>query len=120
MFGNIHKYIANSFCDSVIAPAIWVVGTQLYTVLKYVNPVNLQKKLLEIRKMEPEFSRQIRESNDKCLNAILKYGLKEIKLTVRRKSLPSWQEMAGKQYPKTFLTEVLRYLDEYNAVAASR
>ena len=132
-------------CDSFIAPAIWVVGSQLYTILKYVNPVNLRyspagilvsmkawnnlpvnlrEKLLEIRKMEPDFSRQIRESNDKCLNAMLKYGLKEIKLTddelriIKKRCLPLWQEMAGKHYPKALLTEVLGYLDEYRAIAS--
>ncbi len=132
-------------CDSFIAPAIWVVGSQLYTVLKYVNPINLRyspvyiivtlkawnqlsavyKKdlIAEVAKLEHIFSQKIRESNDKCYNAMIQYGVKEVVMLdeeteiIRKKAMPLWNELAGegkgKLYPKELLNEITGYLDEY-------
>ena len=133
-------------CDSFIAPAIWVVGSQLYTVLKHVNPINLRYSpvyiivtlkawnqlsdayekafIAEVAKLEHIFSQKIRESNEKCYNAMVKYGVKEVVMSdeeteiIRKKVMPLWNELAGdgkdKLYPKELLDEITGYLDEYH------
>ncbi|MDY6853787.1 MAG: TRAP transporter substrate-binding protein DctP [Thermodesulfobacteriota bacterium] len=137
------SYMRSGIGDSVIAPAILWVGTQLYTVSKYVNPILIryspglimismrkwnelpphhQKTLTdEFSRLELEFNIFSHDSNKKCLKAMLKYGLKEVKLTakeletLRGRTRPLYDKMAGKEYPRKLLNEVLTNLRDFRA-----
>ena len=39
---EISASIRTGVCDVLITPAIWAVGTQMYTVMKYINPVHIR------------------------------------------------------------------------------
>jgi TRAP-type C4-dicarboxylate transport system substrate-binding protein len=136
--------IRTGVCDAFIAPALWAVGTQMYTVMKYINPVhiryspaagivttqtwNLLPKELQIAvdnfvmSVEKEFRQKVREGNEKCLKAMYKYGMKEAKMTPaeidvwKKRLLPLWDEFAAKgYYSKAELEEVKGCLAEYRA-----
>ena len=128
-------------CDAMFAPGLWWVGAQLYTITKYITSSNLryvmgsfvitmdawnsipekyQKPLEEkIIGLEDGFNRELTKNNAKCLRAMIKYGIKEIKLTpgeielLKKNTLPLWNELAGKEYPRELLDEMLGYLEEY-------
>ena len=136
--------IRTGVCDAFISPAIWAVGTQMYTVMKYLNPVRIRYspaggvislstwKLMpkEVQtaiddyamSIEKEFRQKVRDSNEKCLKAMYKYGMKEVKMTpaeievLKNKIKPVWDEFAEKgYYSKAELEEVKALLAEYRA-----
>jgi len=136
--------IRTGVCDAFISPAIWAVGTQMYTVMKYMNPLRIRYspaggvigystwKVLpkEIQdaidefaiSIEKEFRQKVRASNEKCLKAMFKYGMKEVKMTpaeievLRNRLIPIWDEFAEKgYYSKAELNEVKALLAEYRA-----
>ena len=72
--------------------------------------------------IEKEFRQKVRESNEKCLKAMYKYGMKEVKMTpaeievLKNKIKPVWDEFAAKgYYSKAELAEVKSLLAEYRA-----
>lgn len=132
--------IRTGVCDAFISPAIWAVGAQMYTFMKYVNPLRIRyspaagvlsnKAWDQLPKdlqdaidkyaisVEKELREKVRASNEKCLKAMIKYGMKEAKMSpaeidvFKKKLLPIWDEFAGKYYSKAELEEVKGYLDE--------
>jgi TRAP-type C4-dicarboxylate transport system substrate-binding protein len=136
--------IRTGVCDAFISPGIWAVGTQMYTVMKYLNPMhiryspaggiitmktwNLLPKEVQIAiddyviSIEKDFRQKVRESNGKCLKAMYKYGMKEVKMTaaeidlLKKRLYPVWDEFAEKgYYSKAELNEVKALLAEYRA-----
>jgi TRAP-type C4-dicarboxylate transport system substrate-binding protein len=136
--------IRTGVCDAFISPGIWAVGTQMYTVMKYINPMhiryspaggvimlstwNILPKDLQVAidnyaiTVEKEFRQKVRESNEKCLKAMYKYGMKEVKMTpaeidvLKKKLAPVWDEFAAKgYYSKAELAEVKGLLAEFRA-----
>ena len=136
--------IRTGVCDAFISPGIWAVGTQMYTVMKYLNPMhiryspaggiltmktwNLLPKEVQIAiddyviSIEKDFRQKVRESNEKCLKAMYKYGMKEAKMTpaeidvLKKRTMPIWDEFAEKGfYSKAELNEVKGLLAEYRA-----
>jgi TRAP-type C4-dicarboxylate transport system substrate-binding protein len=136
--------IRTGVCDTFIAPGIWAVGTQMYTVMKYINPMhiryspaggvimlstwNILPKDLQVAidnyaiTVEKEFRQKVRESNEKCLKAMYKYGMKEVKMTpaeidvMKKRLAPVWDEFAAKgYYSKAELIEVKGLLAEFRA-----
>jgi TRAP-type C4-dicarboxylate transport system substrate-binding protein len=136
--------IRTGVCDTFISPGIWAVGTQMYTVMKYLNPVhiryspaggcitlktwNLLPKEFQfiidnyVLSIEKDFRQKARASNEKCLKAMYKYGVKEVKMTtaeidvMKKKLMPIWDELADKgAYSKADLAEVKRLLAEYRS-----
>ncbi|MEW5735006.1 MAG: TRAP transporter substrate-binding protein DctP [Thermodesulfobacteriota bacterium] len=129
--------------DAMMAPAIWVAGTQLYSVFRYVNPIRIRyvpgfvvvtteawngapekhrKRLYELRlPLAKKFCTRSRQESDRFLAAIISYGLKEVKSTpeqtakIKELTTPVWNELAGKLYSKALLDEILGYLKEYRA-----
>ena len=129
--------------DTMIAPAIWVVGSQLYTVIKYVNPIKIryspaavfvtmdtftslpesyQKNILAIRDNELNtFIQKSRIDSEKSYQAMLKYGMKETRMRqdeltqIREKAKKIWAEMAGRDFPKELLDELQGYLAEFRS-----
>ncbi|MDY6855645.1 MAG: TRAP transporter substrate-binding protein DctP [Thermodesulfobacteriota bacterium] len=145
---EIPSSVRSGILDALLAPPIWYVGTQLYTVTKYVTPTNLRyspgailitKKTWD--KIPQEYHEKINEivernyhlfneyghySNRKCLKAMVKYGLKEVKLTpdeidlLKKKTRPVWDKLAGKLYPRDMLDEVLDHLRQYRSQKVSK
>ncbi|MBU0995007.1 MAG: TRAP transporter substrate-binding protein DctP [Proteobacteria bacterium] len=145
---NVPDVITNmrsGVCDMDIAPSIWWVGAQLYTITKYINPVNIRympimivikmetwnslpdkhKKAIDFEivdnKREEEFNAFVRKTNKQCYDAMVKYGVKETILTDAEKeklkelTRPVWDEFVGKEYPKEAYDEILSLLAEYRA-----
>ncbi len=133
--------IRQGVADALIAPAIWVVGTQLYTTLKYVNPMKIryspitmivtmdaynslpedyQKVVMGLRNnVCDEVGKLIRADNVKCYDAMVKYGIQESVMSpeavtqMRKKCKEVWYEAAGKEFPKELLDELLAHLKEF-------
>ena len=133
--------IKTRICNMAISPSMWWVGAQLYTDTKYVNPVPIRyvPGLLVINedawqtipekyrliitplliKYEKEYRRVIKECNEKSYRAMIKYGIKEVKLSdkelerFKRLTRPVWDELADVAYSKNFLDEVVNLLAEY-------
>jgi TRAP-type C4-dicarboxylate transport system substrate-binding protein len=136
--------IRTGVCDAFISPSIWAVGTQMYTVMKYLNPLKVRyspagglitlktwnRMAPEMREaidnyvmsIEKEFRQKVRASNDKCLKAMFKYGMKEVKMTpaeldvLKKRVMPIWDEFAQKGfYTKAELEEVKGLLAEFRS-----
>ena len=140
---EINSSIRSGICDGLIAPAIWYVGSQLYTMTKYVSHPKLryspggviismqawnrtpEKYHKALDEMMPKFESGLNEyshnSNKKCLRAMIEYGMKEVKLMQaekevwKKKTRPVWDQLAGKVYQRELLDEVLGYLEEYRS-----
>jgi TRAP-type C4-dicarboxylate transport system substrate-binding protein len=127
-------------CNAMLAPAAWYVGSQLYTLTKYVTPSSMRitlaavvvtmkawnrtpekyhKAILEaMSELEPQLDSVLITLNGNCYKAMIKYGVKEVKLTpgeievLKKKTRPVWDNLAGKVYPRDLLDDTLRYLEE--------
>ena len=128
-------------CNALLAPAAWYVGSQLYTLTKYVTPSSMRitlaavvvtmktwnrtpekyhKAILEaMSELEPELDSLLITLNGDCYKAMITYGVKEVKLTpgeievLKKKTRPVWDNLVGKVYPRDLLDDTLRYLEEY-------
>jgi len=136
--------IRTGVCDAFISPSIWAVGTQMYTVMKYINPINIRYSpaggvitmktwnLLPkefqfiidnyVMSIEKDIRKKARASNEKCLKAMYKYGMKEVKMTqaeidaLKKRLMPVWDEFAEKgYYSKAELAELKSILTEYRS-----
>ncbi len=129
--------------DSDIAPAIWMVGAQMYTVVDYINPIKIryspavitvtskawnqipktyQEQFEQLRvETEGKFTKGTRRDNQKCLQAMYDYGVKETRMTpanyeaVRSRAVTIYAELAGKVYPQELLNEVQRNLKTFRS-----
>jgi len=136
--------VRTGVCDAFVSPSIWAVGTQMYTVMKYINPLRIRyspaggvmsltawnqipKEMQTavdnyLISTEKEFRQNVRASNEKCLKAMYKYGMKEVKMTpaeidvFKKRLLPIWDEFADKGgYTKAELAEVKSLLAEFRS-----
>ena len=110
--------------DTCIAPSIAVVGFQMYTIIKYVNPINIRyspaaslcrlefwnsmpaeyrKNLDSVRQNElKELIKRCREDSERAYNAMIKYGMQETKMDpavvadMKAKCKEIWYDMAYK------------------------
>ena len=141
---EISPSIRQNVADTLIAPAVWIVGSQLYTTIKYVNPVKIryspvalfvrlevwnklpdqyQRDLLAIRNHEViEFTELARNDSGRSLEAMIKRGgVKESVMPPaeieKMKALlkPVWYEMAGKDFSRELLDELLGHLETFRA-----
>ncbi len=139
---DVSSSIRSGICDAFIAPSVWTVGSQLYSTMKYVNPIKIRyspagaivtqtawntltpevKKQIEgLKWVEAEFNNRLRASNKKCLNTMIKYGMKEVKMTdeeitvFKKLCMPLWYELADKEYPKALLNKIIMNLAEFRA-----
>ena len=142
---NISSTIRKGLADASVGPAIWQVGAQLHSVWKYVNTakiryspalilqnasdyqgsqdvMELKELLLDNRnQLTLEFTTRVRADNEKCLKAMIEYGVKESELDkahleeLKRVSRPVWHDMTGKFYSQNLLEEVIQRLEEYRA-----
>jgi len=131
--------------DALIAPAIWVIGSQLYSKFKYVNPVqirysptavfvtqkawnsipqNYRDNIMAMRNKEAhEFRKKTREDSKKSFDAMVKYGITVSEMNptelnrLQKESMKIWNEMAGNDFPKELLDELLSHLKQYRSVS---
>ena len=127
--------------DTNIAPAIWQVGSQLYTIDKYVNtmkiryspasvvltnaawdaiPEKYQDKLMdEQSEIQRRYCADIRRDNERCLKAMLDYGVQKVtpspaaQAAIQKRAMKVYDDMSGNMYPVELLKELRRYLDSY-------
>ena len=131
--------------DTLLAPAIWMVGSQLYTTVKFVNPVKIRYSpaavfvTLEAWRSLPEsyrdgilairgreavtFREKTRADNRKSLAAMIDYGLKRTEMPpaelaeLKARSRALWREAAGEAFPQALLEEILSHLEAYRGGA---
>ncbi|SHK71633.1 TRAP-type C4-dicarboxylate transport system, substrate-binding protein [Desulfatibacillum alkenivorans DSM 16219] len=129
--------------DTIIAPKAWAVGTQLYSILKYVSPLNIRyspavmlltwdayeqmpqdyrDRFMAVRpKIMRDFCLAAREDNDKCLNALIEYGIKQREMSPEEKAkLESmahtvWEDQADQQYPAELLEQIQDHLEAFRS-----
>jgi len=134
---DIRKDKMNAF----IGPALWVVGSQIYSKVKYINPMKIRyspstalislkawnripeeyrKKIQLFRDREMvEFCKKNRQDSMKAYQAMVKYGAQVTtmdpedfkKVQDRCRSL--WYRLAGKLYDVKTLEKLLAHLKEY-------
>lgn len=136
--------VRTGICDALISPAIWAVGAQLYSVMKYINPLPIRyspaggvvslkawNKLPKeeqiavdnyIKTMEKDFREKIRAINEKGIAAMYKHGMKEVKMTpdeteaFKNRVLHVWDDFAEKEYySKDDLDYVKKLLAEFRS-----
>lgn len=128
-------------CDAAIGPSLWVVGSQLHTTVKYINPMKIryspsliavtmdawQKLPEEYRKayfkirdrVMNEYGARVREDNAKGLEALFGYGVRKVTTSpadlevLKKKTRAVWGSMADDLYPRELLDEVMAYLEEF-------
>ncbi|MBI5844933.1 MAG: TRAP transporter substrate-binding protein DctP [Deltaproteobacteria bacterium] len=129
--------------DANIGPAIYQVGSQMYTSCKYINPLKTryapaiiavklnawqalsdeyQDRLEDDREDVTErFCIGVRKDNEKSIEGMLKYGLEmvtvsaENKAAIQKAASRIYKDMSGKLYPPDLLEEVQRYLASYRS-----
>ncbi|MEW5734962.1 MAG: TRAP transporter substrate-binding protein DctP [Thermodesulfobacteriota bacterium] len=129
--------------DAAIGPGLWIVGAQLYTVIKYVNPMKIryspslitvtmdawnelpeeykEKLYTERDKIITEYCRRLREDNEKGLQAMVDYGMTKVVSTdkqiaaIKEKTRPVWLKLADDLYPRELLDELVANLDDFRA-----
>ncbi|MEW5736465.1 MAG: TRAP transporter substrate-binding protein DctP [Thermodesulfobacteriota bacterium] len=129
--------------DTNIAPSIWQVGAQLYTVDKYVNPMRMryspavvvvtneayqqvpadyQKRLEKEReRVQRDYCADIRKDNEKCLKAMTDYGVQkvtvppEVLAEIKRRAMTVYDNMSGDLFPTELLQELKRHLAAYRS-----
>ena len=127
--------------DAYIGPALWVVGTQLYTIIKYINPMPLRYSpagavvtleawntlpqkyrdgLKSLRTKEMiDLALACRKDSIRAYEAMVKHGLKPDKMDpkvladMKKKCKEVWYERAGKDFDKALLDEILMHLAEF-------
>ncbi len=133
--------VRSGIVDTLISPAIWMVGAQLYSVVKYVNPIKIryspaliivsldgwnmipethQKAMLNQRsELVARFVQAVRKDNEKSLNAMIRYGVREVKMdekdyaTLKSQAVKVYDTMAGKLYEPELLEELQGHLRDY-------
>lgn len=89
-------------------------------------PEKYHKAIKEVLpQQEQEINDFGHDSNRKCLKAMIKYGVNEVKLTLeeidllKKRTRPVWDKLAGKDYSRELLDEILLYLSEYRSKNAT-
>lgn len=135
-------------CNAMLAPAIWYTGSQLYTITKYITPSKISylpgciivttkawNRVPEKYRdaidelmiaLEPGFNKYSRNSNERCIRAMVQYGVNEVKLTpdevllLKKQTRPVWDKLAGKEYSRELLDEILRHLEDFRSMKVDK
>lgn len=135
--------IRQGVANASIGPAVWVVGAQLYSTIKYVNPVKIRyspatiiitmeaweslpmeyRKDFYMQRLELgwRYCNLVRKDNAKFLQAMIDYGVKEVKMEpasfaeVKEKAMSIWPQEVGKLFDRRIYEEVVNYLAEFRA-----
>jgi len=140
---EIFSALQQGMFDTYIGPAVWVVGTQLYPLFKYVNPIKIRYSpagavvtlkvwnslpqayrdgLNEvINKESINFFRQCRVDNQRAFQAMEKYGMQVTKTEpatlsiIKEKCLPLQKQFVGSLYSQAILTELQKHLSVFRS-----
>ncbi|MBI5845817.1 MAG: TRAP transporter substrate-binding protein DctP [Deltaproteobacteria bacterium] len=135
--------VRSGVAEASIGPAVWVVGAQLYSSIKYVNPVKIRYSpatiILNLKTWEslPDSYRSdfytkrmvigfrycnlIRKDNERFLQSMIKYGVRRTDMApgevkaLMAKTREVWGKTQGKLYHKDFLDEIVKLLEEFRA-----
>jgi len=135
--------VRSGVAEASIGPAVWVVGAQLYSSIKYVNPVKIRYSpatiVLTSKAWDslPEnyqndfytkrlvigfrYCNLIRRDNERFLQSMVKYGMRKTEMSpdvvkaLAAKTREVWTRTSGKLYPKAFLAEILGHIEDFRA-----
>lgn len=135
--------VRSGVAEASIGPAVWVVGAQLYSSIKFVNPVRIRYSPATIiinlkaweslpdnyrydfytKRMEIGFRycNLIRIDNERFLQSMIKYGVRKAEMApdalkaLQAKTREVWTKTSGKLFPKSFLEEIVGYIEEFRA-----
>jgi len=138
---EISSSIRQGIVDTLIAPSVWVIGSQMYTIMKYVNPVKIRyspaaafitlkswnniptkyhKKLLKLRDTAAiKFCDKCRKDSIKAYKAMIKYGIKESIMTptvladFQSRTKKIWYDLVDKKYQRKTLEKLISHLEHY-------
>jgi TRAP-type C4-dicarboxylate transport system substrate-binding protein len=145
---NVSMYkliLKQSTVEAFIAPAIFVLTANMYTSVKYVHQIKIRYAIgtVVLRKeawnkispyyhermngyfqeyVEREFSEAVRRHNKRSINAMINYGIEDVKIPqqaldeIIKATRPIWFDFADKLYPKEILNELLHHLQEYRSL----
>lgn len=129
--------------DSGICPAIWMVGAQMYSTVRYINTVKIRYSPAAIvvslkawesipaafsdaiwdrrENITKRFTEGTRRDNQKSIAAMLGYGVKETVMSrvemakFKAKAMTVYDTLADKEYPSDLLDELSRHLQAFRA-----
>jgi len=135
--------VRQGVANDLIAPAVWVLGTQLYTKFKHVNPVKIRyspaavfvtqkafdrvpekyrKGILAMRDNEAvTFYRKTRQYTQRVYQAMVPKYLKPTEMNAKeleklqQRTRSIWNEMAGAYFPEALLAELLAHLAAFRS-----
>jgi TRAP-type C4-dicarboxylate transport system substrate-binding protein len=146
--GNLSMYkliLEQSTVEAFIAPATFVLTANMYTSVKYIHQIKVRYAIgtVVLRKeswnkispfyheringyfqeyVEREFSEAVRRYNKRSINAMINYGIEDVKFSyealekIKNATRPIWFDLADKLYPKEILYELLHHLKEYRSL----
>lgn len=137
--------VRQGIVDSMVAPAIWMVGSQMYGVVKFINPVHIRyspagllvtldaweglegkhrEEILKSRTAtENKFNVGLRSDNKKAIEAMVKYGVHLVEMKpddladLKKSAVGVWDEVTGDLFPEELLEKMLSELDDFRADA---
>ena len=140
---EIPSSLRSNIADGVIAPAIWVLGTQLYATLNNVNAMHIryvpafpvvtreawdmlseeQKETIQQERAgwTKTFNALTRKDTQRCLRAMVKYGMVLTETSpgelrrIQEQAKKIWEPLAGQLYSREIYGQVLDRLAEYRA-----
>ncbi|MDI6795656.1 MAG: TRAP transporter substrate-binding protein DctP [Desulfatibacillaceae bacterium] len=140
---EIPSAMRSGMADAMIAPAIWIIGTQLYTRARYVNPVRIRyvpafvvvtakafeavpeqhRQVLSQRRLSlaHDFCVLARQDSEKSLVAMIAYGVKEASpcenelARMKAAVRPVWDDLSGDLYPQSLLDKLVAHLEDFRA-----
>ncbi|MBW1989204.1 MAG: TRAP transporter substrate-binding protein DctP [Deltaproteobacteria bacterium] len=137
------RALRESKVDAALAPALYVLGLQIYPDVRYVmdshlrySPVAVVLSMDEWEMFTPEeqvrlpmelddakqkFLELAREDSQKCVDAMVSYGVRRVSLGPRERirfeqaALRAWETMSGALFSQDLLRQVTAHLEEYRA-----
>ncbi|MFH1888390.1 MAG: TRAP transporter substrate-binding protein DctP [Pseudomonadota bacterium] len=142
---DISRIIKGGEADSLLAPSIWIVGTQMHSVTRFVNPLKLRYSPAAIvftqsawKRLPPDYQKTIlkgreeitepfvtatRKDGENFMKAMTEYGVKlvspneETRRALEARTAPLADAMTGILYPAELLQAVR---DELAAFRSAR
>ncbi|MFH1887430.1 MAG: hypothetical protein ABIM40_12120, partial [Pseudomonadota bacterium] len=130
-------------CDATLGPALFILGSGLQGITKYVSPVPVRYSpasqvltnaawdslalehreclLAEREAIQQAFCLASRRDTEDCLSALRSYGVSqepmdpETELALRVRLKRSWDDLAGDVYPRELLDRILAHLENFRA-----
>jgi len=138
---NISSSIRQKKANAYIGPALWVVGSQLYTSFQYITPIKIRYSPAALvitqkawRKIPSKYYHRIQSIFDKkgnifheniridskrALMAMEKYGLDSIEISpdnlsiIKERCHSVWNESVTKLFPEKILNEIQDHLTAF-------